>query len=266
MAASDEEYEVGEIRYPTGFGLKDIAGWGSTGLVVLDRASSTVVKTAHNDDGLVQRERQVYERFTERGGHPNILRYYGTFERGIRLEHAPRYNLSSLIREPGDGEGEEVTPERRLRWAVQVADALGFVHDTGVIHGDVKLANVLLSAELDAKLTDFAGSSIDGGPLLVGVAQNHQYPGELASVKADIFSLGCLIYELMTGTFPYEGQSDEDIKDLYSGGVFPDTTALGSAGSVITRCWQGKYARCGEVVKDLKQCQNPKVQFPLSLK
>jgi serine/threonine protein kinase len=84
------------------------------------------------------------------------------------------------------------------------------------------------------------------------------------SVKADIFSLGCLIYELMTGTFPYEGQSDEDVKNLYSGGVFPDTTALGSAGSVITRCWQGKYARCGEVVKDLKQCQNPKVPFPLS--
>jgi hypothetical protein len=104
MAASNEEYEVGEIKYPTGFGLKDIAGWGSTGLVVLDRASSTVVKTAHNDDELVERERQVYERFTERGGHPNILRYHGTFERGIRLEHAPRYNLSSLIREPGDGE------------------------------------------------------------------------------------------------------------------------------------------------------------------
>jgi serine/threonine protein kinase len=96
-----------------------------------------------------------------------------------------------------------VTPERRLRWATQVADALGFVHDAGVIHGDVKLANVLLGAELDAKLTDFAGSSIDGGPLLVGVAQSHEYPGELVSVRADIFSLGCLIYELMTGTFPY---------------------------------------------------------------
>ncbi|KAH6637112.1 kinase-like domain-containing protein [Chaetomium tenue] len=256
MANSNDEYEVGEIKYPTGFGLKDIAGWGSTGLVVLDKASGTVVKTAHDNDELVERERRVYERFTERGGHPNILRYYGTFERGIRLEHAPRYNISSLIQNPGDGDGKgEATPERRLRWAAQVADALGFVHDSSVIHGDVKLANVLLGAELDAKLTDFAGSSIDGSPLLVGVAQSHQYPGELVSTKADIFSLGCLIYELMTGTSPYEGRSDKDIKKWYSRGIFPDVKALGPVGSVIAECWQGKYATCREVVQDLKRCR-----------
>jgi serine/threonine protein kinase len=78
------------------------------------------------------------------------------------------------------------------------------------------------------------------------------------SVRADIFSLGCLIYELMTGTFPYEGQSDKDIKDWYSRGIFPNTKALGPAGSVITKCWQGKHARCAEVVKDLKRCQKPR--------
>lgn len=73
MGSSNEEYKVGEIKYPTGFGLKDIAGWGSTGLMVLDKASGTVVKTAHDNHELVDREWRVDERFTERarGGHPN---------------------------------------------------------------------------------------------------------------------------------------------------------------------------------------------------
>jgi serine/threonine protein kinase len=123
-----------------------------------------------------------------------------------------------------------------LRWAVQVAEALDFVHRCGVIHGDVNGFNVLLDRHLNAKLADFAGSSLDGSPLLIGVTASHEYPGPLLSAKADIFALGSTLYELMTESRLYAGLSDEMILDCYFKGKFPETESLGTIGGIITKC------------------------------
>ncbi|CAI6336817.1 unnamed protein product [Periconia digitata] len=84
-----------EIKYLVGFGLKDVVAWGTTGLVVVYEPSMTVIKTPLYDDcsDLILRERDIYERFTQLGGHQGLLRYYGTFDRGIKLEYAPKGNL-----------------------------------------------------------------------------------------------------------------------------------------------------------------------------
>lgn len=148
-----------EIKYPSGFGYSDVVGWGTTGLVVLDKSSETIIKTpfdSHNEECVrrILREQQVYERFAERGGHKGILSYHGAVESGIRVEFAPNYNLRSYIEEPDVGLGQ------RLRWATQIAEAIGFMHKAGVIHGDLTCANILLDENLNAKLADFAGSSV----------------------------------------------------------------------------------------------------------
>jgi serine/threonine protein kinase len=155
--------------------LPRLVAYGNTGLVLLDRSTDTVIK-ASPDGGYLEamaRERQIYERFVQRDGHKGILCYHGTFESGIRLEYAPHGNIRAYL------ENHPVDEKRTLRWAVQVAEALDFVHRCGVIHGDVNGFNVLLDRHLNAKLADFAGSSLDGSPLLIGVTASHEYPGPL---------------------------------------------------------------------------------------
>lgn len=84
-----------DIQYPSGFGLKHVVGWGTTGLVVLDESTRTVIKTPLDQENasLIWRERRIYERFTEMGGHKGLLSYYGT---GIRLEYASNHHLRSV--------------------------------------------------------------------------------------------------------------------------------------------------------------------------
>lgn len=76
--------------------------------------------------------------------------------------------------------------------------------------------NILLDERLNAKLTDFGDSSLDGSPLLVSVTASHQCPGPALSIHRDIFALGSTLYEIMTGNVPYDEVAEEEIKALYS--------------------------------------------------
>ena len=167
-----------EIKYPRGFGLKDVVAWGTTGLVVLDKQSETVIKTPLDEhcSNLILREQKIYERFTQREGHKGILRYYRTVENGIRLEYAPNGNLRSF------NNRNQVDNKQKLQWAVQIAQALSFTHLAGVVHRDLTCQNVLLDAKLNTRLSDFAGSSLDSSLLLIAVTANHEYPGPALSV------------------------------------------------------------------------------------
>ncbi|ENH99042.1 hypothetical protein COCC4DRAFT_208798 [Bipolaris maydis ATCC 48331] len=238
------------IQFPRGFGQQDIIGWGTTGLVCLDAADKTVIKTPHDDENRrrVQVEQAIYERFDQRGGHSGLLRYHGPYDSGIRLEFAPNWNLSSFLRKH-----PEIGTEQRLRWARQVTDALCFVHAANVIHGDLTLDNVLLTENLDIKLADFGGSSLDGSDLLVSVHASHRYPGPLLSTHADIFSLGSVYYTIMTGTFPYQDLSDEDIAALFKQGRFPETKTYGPFGAIIMKCWQVEYQSVMDLYKDIEE-------------
>lgn len=80
------EMTTNDIQYPSGFSLKDVVGWGTTGLVVLDESTRTVIKTPLDQENaaFILREQRIYERLTEKGGHRGLLKYYGTFEAAIR--------------------------------------------------------------------------------------------------------------------------------------------------------------------------------------
>ncbi|KAK3307654.1 kinase-like domain-containing protein [Chaetomium strumarium] len=229
-----------EIRYPSGFGLSDVVGWGTTGMVVLDKPSNTVLKVPfyHNNEECLlrmRREQEVCERFAQRGGHEGLLSYHGVFESGIRLEYASRHNLRLHL-------GASDVSCRAIR----------FVHDAGVIHEDLTCANIFLDACLNAKVADFAGSSIDGSPLLVVVTESHEFPGPRLSVQADLFAPGSMLYEIMTGHPPYEELDDTEIRALYLNRKFPETASLGAIGTVIEQCWQGNYSGAEAVVEKLR--------------
>ncbi|ORX96122.1 kinase-like domain-containing protein [Clohesyomyces aquaticus] len=213
------------IRYATGFGSNDIVGWGTTGMVCLDKASQTVIKTAHDQDteDRIAVEKAIYERFKQRGGHHGLLKYYGQYDSGICLKYAPKWNLSGyLSKHP------------------KVDDALCYAHTLKVIYGDLTLNNVFLTNNLDAKLADFGGSSLDRSPLLVIVNASHRYPGPRQSIPADLFALGSVLYHLMTGANPYQDLldqgHDDEIQTLIQNGEFLETDSLGLVGTIITKC------------------------------
>lgn len=239
------------IQYPSGFGLSDIVAWGTTGLVVLDTSSKTVIKTPLDPDdeecvGRISRERQVYERFAKCGGHKGILSYHGTYESGIRLELASNFNLRSYNKK------HDVGFLQRLRWAIQIAEAISFIHRACVIHGDLTSANIFLDENLNAKLADFAGSSLDNSPLLVIVTESHEFPGPLLSVRADLFAFGSVLYEIFTKHAPYEGLDETEIRTRYVKGKFPETGLLQEIGAIINKCWEGHYWSSETIVDDLR--------------
>lgn len=239
-----------EIQYPPGFGLKDVVAWGSTGLVVLDATTQTVIKTPFDDEfgPSIQRERLIYERLTELGGHDGILSYHGGVDgRGIRLGYASKHDLQSFIQEQNS-----LDLRLRLRWMIQLAETLDFIHSAGIIHGDLTTSNMFLDDRLNLKLADFAGSSIDSEPLLVTVTVSHEYPGDLSSTQGDIFAFGSAMYEIMTGERPYSSLSEVDTRMRYQNKEFPDVASLGSLGHVIRACWEGSYRNSKALAKDLK--------------
>lgn len=219
-------------------------------MVYLDSSSNTVVKFPHQveEEPAIEVERQIYERLEQHGGHEGLLKYYGTFESGIRLEYASKHGIRKYM------QNHEVTTKQRLRWAQQVTSALAFVHSMNIIHADLTCGNISLNDNLHAKLLDFSGSSLDGSKPMVVVTASHRYPrDDLKSTQADLFALGSTFYEIVTGKPPYHGLGlkEMEITDLIKRDKFPDTKDLGPMGDIIRRCWQGRFTSADDVLKGM---------------
>ena len=140
----------------------------------------------------------------------------------------------------------------RSSWILQIAEALQFIHRNGVIHGDLTSSNIFLDSNLDPKIADFAGSSLDQSPLLIESPGSYCYPGSSLSVQGDIFAFGSLVYEIMTGESPYEGKDGDEVRALFLKNIFPETTQLGPLGHIIDKCWRGEYGCCDGLLMNPK--------------
>jgi eukaryotic-like serine/threonine-protein kinase len=146
--------------------------------------------------------------------HPNVV---AIFDRGewdgtyyIAMEYLPGRSLKAVVREQGPLE-----PVAAIDIVIQILQAARFAHRRGVIHRDLKPHNVILDEEGRAKVTDFgiarAGASdmtLTGS--IMGTAQYlspEQAQGHAVSAASDIYAVGIVLYELLTGTVPFDGET-----------------------------------------------------------
>src|SRR5438309_3964485 len=107
-----------------------------------------------------------------------------------------------------------LTARRACAWAADLAGALALAHRAGIIHGDVKPGNILVTADNKVKLGDFGiarfVSQISGSGLLKGTPAYlapEQIQGELQDPRSDQFALGIALYQMLTGLKPFDGSS-----------------------------------------------------------
>ncbi|MDN4161193.1 Stk1 family PASTA domain-containing Ser/Thr kinase [Nocardioides sp. SOB72] len=156
--------------------------------------------------------------------HPAIVAVYDTGEEMatdgsgvaqpyIVMEHVAGRTLRDILRE-----GRKILPERALEITSGVLSALDYSHRAGIIHRDIKPGNVMLTPSGDVKVMDFgiaraisdASSTMTQTAAVVGTAQYlspEQARGETVDSRSDVYSAGCLLYELLTGRPPFVGDS-----------------------------------------------------------
>ncbi len=167
-----------------------------------------------NDEEFVERFRREAQSAAKLS-HPNIVSIYdrGRSEDGayyIAMEHVQRGTLKDRIKRDG-----ALDPGVATGVALQIADALQVAHENGVIHRDIKPQNVLVTRTGDVKVTDFGIARAASSPLTqtsavlgtAGYMSPEQAMGQSVGQGSDLYSLGVVLYEMLTGELPYDAES-----------------------------------------------------------
>ncbi|MGW1916091.1 protein kinase domain-containing protein [Streptomyces sp. NPDC002076] len=154
-------------------------------------------------------------------GHPSVVAVYDAGEDTIDgrlvpylvMEYVKGTTLLQFVRE-----ARITGPEHALELTAGVLEALDHAHRHGIVHRDIKPANVMLSHEGSVKVTDFGiarsvdqvGTTLTRTSVVVGTAEYlspEQARGEQVDVRTDLYSTGCLLYELLTRRPPFTGDT-----------------------------------------------------------
>jgi serine/threonine protein kinase/beta-lactam-binding protein with PASTA domain len=157
--------------------------------------------------------------------HPNIVAVYDTGEDTlgsgptavivpyIVMEHVDGMTLRQLL-----ASGRRLLPERALEITSGILAALDYSHRHGIVHRDIKPANVMLTKSGEVKVMDFGiaralssqGQTMTATSQVMGTAQYlspEQARGEVVDARSDLYSTGCVLFELLTGRPPFIGES-----------------------------------------------------------
>lgn len=197
-------------------------GRGGMGAVFKARNRATgevvAIKELHalfldDPDYIARFEREV--EVARRINSPNVVRVlgYGQHEGApyMVMEYVEGQSLRDLLLERGRLSWDEARPV-----IAQVAEALRAAHKVGVIHRDVKPSNILLTREGIVKLADFGIARatdltrLTGGATMLGTPA-YMAPENKTSPQTDLYALGCVLYEMLAGRPPFEGESQQEI-------------------------------------------------------
>lgn len=173
-------------------------------------------------DELEYRERFLQEaRAAGRLSHAGIVTIFDaaedpeTREPFLVMEYVRGEPLSKVLREAGG----KFPAENALSFALEIAEALAYAHSQGVIHGDIKPANILITHEGHAKIADFGVARFNHG-LITNTGKifgspaymaPEQLTGGVPDARSDLFSLGVMLYSMLTGFRPFQGNTAETV-------------------------------------------------------
>ncbi len=172
-------------------------------------------------------------RVVARINHPRVVQIYGAARHGdycyIAMEYVPGESAEAMV-----ARGEPMSPELATDILIQVASALHAAHLAGVVHRDVKPANLLVGAGGATKLGDFgmalgpADARSGNARLRVGTpyyTAPEIWRGEPATAASDIYSLGATYYHLLTASPPYPGNDIAAVEQAHLRAAVPDVRA-----------------------------------------
>ncbi len=220
---SDKARLLGE-RYE----LSEVLGRGGMAEVRLGRdvrlGRTVAVKTLRSDLALDSNFQARFRREAQSAAslsHPAIVSVYDTGE-----DYADGVPVPYIVMEYVDGQtlrellnsGRKLLPERAMEIAAGTLSALEYSHQHGIVHRDIKPGNVMLTRAGTVKVMDFgiaravsdASSTMTSTAAVIGTAQYlspEQAKGEKTDARSDLYSTGCLLYELLTGVPPFVGDS-----------------------------------------------------------
>jgi len=218
--------EVGELKSLGRYQIRGVLGKGAMGLVydghdstLARRVAIKTILTSNLDEATAKHYSMRFNREVRavaRLNHPNIVQVYDFGNEGDLAYIVMEYIEGRELKDVLDAK-ERFELGRIFDLMGQLLDALDFAHEAGVIHRDVKPANVMINAAGQAKLADFgvarilddttAGEATRVGAM-VGTPSHmspEQIQGQSIDRRTDIFSAGVVFYQLLTGQKPFEG-------------------------------------------------------------
>ena len=183
--------------------------FGQSGIVV--RTNDSAFKGPfHETVNDIKFESSVYERM---GYHPRVAEYRGFRNQRIELKFYENGDVNSKISDP-----EFKIP--LINWANQILEVLAFIHDKGVVHGDIRCPNILMTDKFDLVLADFGSAAIDGVKGTSTLYDTwHCIPGfddldHKITPQDDLFAFGTVLYHLSTRNLPFQDHNEEEITRL----------------------------------------------------
>jgi eukaryotic-like serine/threonine-protein kinase len=263
------------------YALGELLGGGGMAQVYLTRdevlgrdVALKILRAQYTDDeGFVERFRREAKNAAALN-HPTIVQVYdqGRTEDGtyyIAMEYVPGGTLAQRIKQGGP-----MVPAEAAGVASRLAEALAVAHERGIIHRDIKPQNVLLTASGDAKVADLgiaravSSKTMTETSLIFGTASYmspEQAKGERVGPQSDLYSLGVVLYQMLTGELPYTADNplatamkhvDEAPRHPREANPAVPEELDALTAKLLAKLPEDRYASAADLAEDLRRVRN----------